>query len=594
MAGRHSEALHALYAAGLGNIFEVMRVGAAIHTSSNWHVIHVEPRLIEFELEHAVETERDQYNERCMELARQSGGPVLGEHGGLADFFVPVGKGAVLVVGPFARARPTAEGILASWQGITGRHGRSEDPEFSDYVTAMLTVLVLDEPRLEAFRELLTRLAALLASTGDAEQLLEEASPLRDELEEARFVNLVWDSARSMVDARTSRRWSSPHRADALARVELARAPDLAMVGLFLERDSADEGVQHLLKADAFQRECVELARKAGGVLVGQIGAHGVMLLSAPPGSTERRRHKLVEISERVTKIARRSYGFGIHFGLSTLPASVPLYEHYRVALEAAESALSQGARLIRSTPQAPVSHSVLRALRRSSSELLRARPDAFAASFDRYLEAVAAHSGYRLDTCRAYLEAGFDRFVDALLEATALGEHDVADVLERLDQGARAARTIAELLQAYRNGVAEIQRSAAAPSQARRDRNLSRAVAHIRRHYAEELSLGQVAKLAGFAPNYFSRLFKAQQHATFERYVRALRIERAKQLLSGSELTVERVARLSGLGSATYLERVFRQALRTTPTAFRKRAREALILRRRHGRLGRRGTAPR
>ena len=46
-----------------------------------------------------------------------------------------------------------------------------------------------------------------------------------------------------------------------------------------------------------------------------------------------------------------------------------------------------------------------LRELRRKLADTT----GSFAPRFDRYLEAVAAHSGYRVDPARAHLEAGLD-----------------------------------------------------------------------------------------------------------------------------------------------------------------------------------------
>ena len=55
-----------------------------------------------------------------------------------------------------------------------------------------------------------------------------------------------------------------------------------------------------------------------------------------------------------------------------------------------------------------------------------------------------------------------------------------------------------------------------------------------------------------------------------FEQYVRALRLERAKQLLSSTELNATRVAELSGFNSSQYFSRVFRNKLGVTPLEFR------------------------
>jgi AraC-like DNA-binding protein len=56
----------------------------------------------------------------------------------------------------------------------------------------------------------------------------------------------------------------------------------------------------------------------------------------------------------------------------------------------------------------------------------------------------------------------------------------------------------------------------------------------------------------------------------TFARRLRELRLERAKQLLSRSDLNLTRIAELSGLSSAHYLCRVFKRATGETPQRFR------------------------
>ena len=83
----------------------------------------------------------------------------------------------------------------------------------------------------------------------------------------------------------------------------------------------------------------------------------------------------------------------------------------------------------------------------------------------------------------------------------------------------------------------------------ARRDRSLRGALEYIHQHYGERLELPKVARVAGFTPKYFSQLFHERRN-DFRGYLAKLRFERAKQLLSGTDLTVTRVAELSGYAS--------------------------------------------
>ena len=91
--------------------------------------------------------------------------------------------------------------------------------------------------------------------------------------------------------------------------------------------------------------------------------------------------------------------------------------------------------------------------------------------------------------------------------------------------------------------------------------------------HYTEPLSRAKVARVAGLTPTYFSVLFKRHQGATFEHSLRDLRVRRAQQLLGTGELSVTRVAELSGFGSLQYFSRVFRNAVGASARVFRSRA---------------------
>src|SRR6185436_12784202 len=110
------------------------------------------------------------------------------------------------------------------------------------------------------------------------------------------------------------------------------------------------------------------------------------------------------------------------------------------------------------------------------------------------------------------------------------------------------------------------------------RDRNLNRALTYLRRHFAEPIKVAQVARVAGFAPGYFAQLLKRREHLTFDRYLRRLRIERAKQLLKGTDLSAERVSKLCGFALRPYFYRVFKEDVGMTPIAYRERERDPVF----------------
>jgi AraC-like DNA-binding protein len=390
---------------------------------------------------------------------------------------------------------------------------------------------------------------------------------------EARFVPRMWRAAREMVDPSTARTWASPQVFNQRAELGLDRVPEHALVALVASRDENADPVEDLVRRDGFQRACVELARARGGnVVCGQIGNHGVMFLLAPERREVDVRSRLVEIAGRAATLAR-TFGFRLHVGTSSGARGGWLPTNYHAALAAAEEALSRGLGLVRATGADQRPAPGLAELRRTLSEADARRPLDLATRFERYLEVVGAHAGYRLETARLHLETGFERLAEPFLLRGALDARSASELSKTRQEGAEAARTVNELFIAYRRAVTDLENALKRPATARREGSLRRAVSFIHDHLGEPLRLSEVARASGFAPNYFSRLFKEREHVNFEQYVQRLRAERAKQLLARTTLNVESVGRLCGFTSGPYFHRVFKQIAGKTPRTYRREA---------------------
>jgi YesN/AraC family two-component response regulator len=296
-----------------------------------------------------------------------------------------------------------------------------------------------------------------------------------------------------------------------------------------------------------------------------------VTFLAARKGSAKSRAQFLAETAERAHSLARR-FDLRLHVGFSAPDNGIGISEQYRTALTAAESALSRGERTALAAVYGPTQGLGLGELREELAALIDGQSARVPAKFERYLEAVAYSSEYGLEAARVHLRASLERMVLALrgrgrLEARSLGE-----LLDGVSRAEREAQTIRDLFGAYRNAVSDLCAAVERPLPAARDRSLRRARAYIEQHYAEPLRLEAVAKVAGFAPNYFSQLFKKRERVTFEQYVHKLRIQRARQLLSSTTLEVQRVAQLAGFSSSTYFCRAFKHDEGSTPAQFRRK----------------------
>ena len=93
---------------------------------------------------------------------------------------------------------------------------------------------------------------------------------------------------------------------------------------------------------------------------------------------------------------------------------------------------------------------------------------------------------------------------------------------------------------------------------------------AHIREHYAEELSMQDVARVMNYSDAYFCKLFKQCFKVNFSAYLNEYRIARAKELLQTTRLNVREVGIACGYSDANYFARVFKRVTGMTPSEYR------------------------
>jgi two-component system response regulator YesN len=302
------------------------------------------------------------------------------------------------------------------------------------------------------------------------------------------------------------------------------------------------------------------------------------VLLSAAQGSAARKRDKLVELAERASALARDRFGLTLHFGSASAPGSVPLSRSYQAALGAAESALIQGLRMVRAEPDGSSHSHSPSALRAELVRTVEQQPSTLSARFERYLQAIAVRCAHQLEAARAHLEVGFEQLAQALVRSGALDEKSSNALSVSLERAAGEAGSMSDLFAAYQRAVSDLADAMSRPVPARRDRSLRRALEYIDQHYTEPLRLEKVARLAGYARQHFAELFLERERMGFAVYVSRLRLERAKRLLIDTDLSVTRVAELSGYASVTYFCRVFRRELQISPLGYRARAPKLVV----------------
>jgi two-component system, response regulator YesN len=96
-------------------------------------------------------------------------------------------------------------------------------------------------------------------------------------------------------------------------------------------------------------------------------------------------------------------------------------------------------------------------------------------------------------------------------------------------------------------------------------------AMKYIDTHYAEDLSLDQVAHHVRFSPFHLSRIFKSATNSTVLDYVTRKRLDEAQRLLREQILSIKEVGAAVGYTDQNYFSRVFRRLTGMTPSAYRR-----------------------
>lgn len=99
----------------------------------------------------------------------------------------------------------------------------------------------------------------------------------------------------------------------------------------------------------------------------------------------------------------------------------------------------------------------------------------------------------------------------------------------------------------------------------------IDRAKAYITEHYADDISLDDVSRAVNISPYYFSKVFRAETGDTFIEYVTNIRIEKAKELLHGAELSMKEICGQIGYADPNYFSRIFKKNVGMTPTEFKE-----------------------
>ena len=98
----------------------------------------------------------------------------------------------------------------------------------------------------------------------------------------------------------------------------------------------------------------------------------------------------------------------------------------------------------------------------------------------------------------------------------------------------------------------------------------------HIEDHYADDLTIKELARVAKISPSKLVEEFKKFHSTTPARHVREIRVREAAALLLHTRKSLDEIAEKTGFVNRFYMSRVFKKITRESPAAYRKKHRSS------------------
>lgn len=101
-------------------------------------------------------------------------------------------------------------------------------------------------------------------------------------------------------------------------------------------------------------------------------------------------------------------------------------------------------------------------------------------------------------------------------------------------------------------------------------DQRVQRVILIINENLTREPSLGELAQAINLSSSRMCHLFKTETGVSPKQYIKMVRIQRAKELLLTSFLSVKEIARMVGARDESHFVRDFKKECGFTPTQYR------------------------
>ena len=105
-----------------------------------------------------------------------------------------------------------------------------------------------------------------------------------------------------------------------------------------------------------------------------------------------------------------------------------------------------------------------------------------------------------------------------------------------------------------------------------RESKAIKQAKDFIQKNYSAKITLDMVSKEVGFSKTYFSKIFTEETGENFTTYLTNVRIEKAKELLTKTEMRIYEVCEHTGYSNIEHFSRTFKKLVGVSPIQYKNK----------------------
>jgi len=538
-----------------------------------------------FEIYFGKEHVRDAHYVEALRKASLVEGLYLQELFGFWDLFYALPadgeRRTFLYAGQFMREHPQWETLCTSWTALTGQQPASANADFVNFVRMALRLPVLETDLLESMGQFVEQYALHLSGLGKGvaiEQRVDEIN--RDHLSKLWPIDHWVDSVIS-PDKFLLPPWYYEGKLTDWVKeaIGIRRLPTTAMAFMPLDdRSSALDYVQTQVRNACIQRECIAFARDLPQTAATRLQDYGVSIITSCKAGrgAPRARLELRERAQEFRAFVRERFEVHSVVGIGpTLSRGAPLFESHRESVLALHMCVQLhkdvlfydehgSSETFRYSEVQKAAHRLTEALDRDNATELNLASDT-------YVQLVLRYSNERIEVARSQFLAMLFQLLDVVQRRNPMRQDAYDSFVSDLTLHLEEARSLNEVIADFNEAL---KRLSFVSSKVWRGSNvmlLETTLQYLRDNFFEQLPLPKVARKAGFSVPAFTRVFKQATGTTFVSYLRGIRVDHARKLLTTTPLSLEQIAQSCGFNSQHHLIRSFKKVTGTTPGAYRR-----------------------